>query len=81
MPAATHEATLPHYAAVGRVAARWAVLEHEIQEVIWDLAGLDDLTGTCITSQIGGSGRLMDALLALSSRRVRQRTRCNPSAH
>ena len=56
---------MPHYAAVGRVASKWAQLEHHIQELIWGLAGLDEMTGTCITSQIGHSGRLMDALLAL----------------
>jgi hypothetical protein len=56
---------MPHYAAVGRVASKWAQLEHHIQELIWGLSGLDEMTGTCITSQIGHSGRLMDALLAL----------------
>lgn len=56
---------MPHYAAVGRVASKWAQLEHHIQELIWGLAGLDEMTGTCITSQIGNSGRLLDALLAL----------------
>ena len=56
---------MSHYAAVGRVASKWAQLEHQIQELIWGLAGLDELTGACITSQIGGSGRLMYALLAI----------------
>jgi hypothetical protein len=65
MPSATLEKTMPHYAAVGRVASKWAQLDHHIQELIWGLAGLDAMTGTCITSQIGNSGRLMDALLAL----------------
>jgi hypothetical protein len=65
MPSVTLEKTMPHYAAVGRVASKWAQLEHHIQELIWGLAGLDEMTGTCITSQIGQSGRLMDALLAL----------------
>jgi hypothetical protein len=65
MPSVTLEKTLPHYAAVGRVASKWAQLEHHIQELIWGLAGLDDMTGTCITSQIGQSGRLMDALVSL----------------
>jgi hypothetical protein len=65
MPSVTLEKTMPHYAAVGRVASKWAQLEHHIQELIWGLAGLDAMTGTCITSQIGNSGRLMDALLAL----------------
>jgi hypothetical protein len=65
MPSVTLEKTMPHYAAVGRVASKWAQLDHHIQELIWGLAGLDEMTGACITSQIGNSGRLMDALLAL----------------
>jgi hypothetical protein len=65
MPSVTLEKTMPHYAAVGRVASKWAQLEHQMQELIWGLAGLDETTGTCITSQIANSGRLMDALLAL----------------
>jgi hypothetical protein len=65
MPSVTLEKTMLHYAAVGRVASKWAQLEHHIQELIWGLAGLDEMTGTCITSQIGQSGRLMDAVLAL----------------
>jgi hypothetical protein len=65
MPSVTPYPTMPHYADVGRVASKWAMLEHEIQRLIWGLAGLDKMTGICITSQIGNSGRLMDALLAL----------------
>jgi hypothetical protein len=65
MPSVTLYPTMPNYAAVGRVASKWAMLEHQIQSLIWGLAGLDEMTGTCITSQIGHSGRLMDALLAL----------------
>src|SRR5208282_77336 len=44
-------------------------LEHQIQVLIWRLAGLDHLTGTCITAQIGNSGRLLDAVLALLEQR------------
>jgi hypothetical protein len=65
MPSVTLEKTIPHYTAVGRVASKWAQLELHIQELIWGLAGLDAMRGTCITSQIGNSGRLMDALMAL----------------
>jgi len=65
MPSVTPYPTMAHYAAVGRVASKWAMLEHQIQRLIWGLAGLDRMTGTCITSQIANSGRLMDALLAL----------------
>jgi hypothetical protein len=54
-----------HYAAVGKVASHWAAFEHRIQWAIWNLAGLDNLTGACITAQIGNSGRMIDALIAL----------------
>jgi hypothetical protein len=65
MPSVTLEKTMSLHAAVGRVASKWAQLEHHIQEPIWGLAGLDAMIGTCITSQIGNSGLLMNALLAL----------------
>lgn len=54
-----------HYAAVGKVASHWAAFEHRIQWAIWNIAGLDNLTGACITAQIGNSGRMIDALIAL----------------
>jgi hypothetical protein len=54
-----------HYAAVGKVTSNWAEFEHRIQWAIWNIAGLDNLTGACITAQIGSSGRLIDALIAL----------------
>jgi hypothetical protein len=54
-----------HYAAVGMVASHWAAFEHRIQWAIWNLAGLDNLTGACITTHIGNSGRMIDALIAL----------------
>jgi hypothetical protein len=57
MPSVTFEKTMPLYAAVGRVASKWAQLEHHIQEVIWRLAGLETMTGTCITSQSTAGAR------------------------
>jgi hypothetical protein len=57
--------TETHYAAVGKLASNWAEFEHRIQWAIWNIAGLDNLTGACITAQIGNSGRLIDAMIAL----------------
>ena len=54
-----------HYAAVGKVASNWAAFEHRIQWAIWNIAELDNLTGACITAQIGNSGRMIDAVIAL----------------
>jgi hypothetical protein len=78
MPSVTPYPTMAHYAAVGRVASKWAMLEHQIQKLIWGLAGLDETTGTCITSQIGQSGRLMDALLALLEQRGASKKELKP---
>jgi hypothetical protein len=54
-----------HYAAIGRIAASWATLDHEIQFRIWRIANLDTVVGPCITSQIGITSRLMDCLIAI----------------
>jgi hypothetical protein len=54
-----------HYAAVGELASVWASFEHRIQWAVWNLASLDNLTGACITAQIGNSGRMIDAVIAL----------------
>ena len=39
MPSVFLEKTIPHYAAVGRVASKWAQLEHHIQELILGTGG------------------------------------------
>lgn len=69
MPAITEEAfdkiANPHYAAVGKVAASWAGFEHHLQQSIWVAAGIDFSIGACLTTQIGNSGRLIDALIAV----------------
>lgn len=52
-----------HYAAIGKAASIWAGFEHQIQ---WaNIAELDNLTGACITTQIGNSARMLDAVIAL----------------
>lgn len=67
-----------HYAAVGLVASTWAEFEHIIQWAIWNLACLDNLTGACITTQIGNSGRLLDATIALLRLRGASETDVKP---
>jgi len=54
-----------HYASVGKVVSVWAEFEHRIQWAIWSLASLDNLTGACITTHIGSSGRMIDSVIAL----------------
>ena len=59
------EAMEAHYAAIGKIAAAWAHFEHVIQWAIWGLAGMDSLKGPCVTTQIGNSARMIDAVIAL----------------
>jgi hypothetical protein len=54
-----------HYAAVGKVASNWAVLERLIDSAIWGLASVDDIPGACLTSQFPSIGRRLDAFSAL----------------
>jgi len=44
------------YAKVGHVASEWAHLEHILDLVIWELAGVDPQKAACITAQIMGVG-------------------------
>jgi len=55
-----------HYAAIGRVAASWSYLEALIDSSSINLAGVDAPIGVCFTAQISGSGRKLDAFIALS---------------
>jgi hypothetical protein len=55
-----------HFAAVGRVASNWSLLELDIDGFAWELAGIDSEIGACFTAQVSGSARKFDALLALS---------------
>lgn len=59
-----------HAAAIGRVVANWSRLEYEMDLVIWELARLiDDDTGPCITSQLIGPDRRLDAIISLAKYR------------
>lgn len=53
------------YAAVGKVASNWSVFEHFVHSSLWVLAKVDDDAGACLTSQIAGPGRALDAFAAL----------------
>jgi hypothetical protein len=41
-----------HYSAIGRVAASWAALEAMVSSAIWQIGGIQDEIGACVTSQI-----------------------------
>src|SRR5436305_14777871 len=57
--------THPLYAAVGRVAAEWAELEHNLDQIIWRLSGTTAPLAACITSQMIGHFPRFNAIVAL----------------
>jgi hypothetical protein len=55
----------PHYTIIGRVAVKWAVLEALIDGAIAFLASCGEKEMTCVTAQLIGPAKRMDALIAL----------------
>jgi hypothetical protein len=55
-----------HFDAIGRVAVAWAFFEAEIDGACINLAEVEDERGICLTSQIAGSARKLDAFLSLA---------------
>ena len=55
------------YANIGRVAAEWARLEHILDLIIWELSGLNQTEGSCITGVLLGHLARFNAILALAS--------------
>ena len=60
------ELSQAHYAAIGRVASGWAALEATIDTASIHLADITPNVGVCFTSQIAGTGRKIDAYIALA---------------
>lgn len=57
----------PIYNLVGRVAAEWARLEHELDLIIWALAGIVPERGSCFTAQIIGHSNRCFTIIALAT--------------
>lgn len=55
----------PFYEKIGRVSALWARLEHQLDQMIWDLAKGERAALSCITGQIMGSSGRFRAIKAL----------------
>ena len=56
------------YPEVGRIASIWSMLELRMDQLIWDLAGVEQALGACITAQLNGPTprlRSIKALVAL----------------
>lgn len=54
-----------HYALIGKVASNWALFETSLDFLIWKIAKVPDKTGACLTTQIAGAARKLDAIIAL----------------
>jgi hypothetical protein len=54
-----------HYAAIGRVVAKWAFFESNIDLWIWTLMNLPAHVSVCLTGQMVGSWQRLDAFIAL----------------
>lgn len=54
------------YAAIGRVAAEWAAFEVHIDGACISLGQLDIYNASCLTAQIAGSARKLDAYIAIA---------------
>jgi hypothetical protein len=59
------EMTAEQYRAIGHVAVRWSRLEADIATQLWRLADVQNGPGACLTAQIAGVSRLLDALISL----------------
>jgi hypothetical protein len=55
-----------HFAAIGMVASQWAYFELSIDIKTLELAMIPEEVGLCITTQVVGSGRKLDAYIALA---------------
>lgn len=59
----------PAYSLVGQVASDWAYLEHILDLIIGELAGIDQPTCACITAQMMGHSPRCDTIIALATHR------------
>jgi hypothetical protein len=64
----------PFYEIVDRVSSEWAHLEHALDMIIWELAGIDQKLGSCVTGQLGGHWPRINAITALASAKGVHRT-------
>jgi hypothetical protein len=55
-----------HFATIGMVANQWAYFELSIDVKTLELAMIPEEIGLCITAQVVGSGRKLDAYIALA---------------
>jgi hypothetical protein len=59
-------AKLQHYAAIGHVAAEWSYFELVIDSWSLSASGIHVQPGVCLTSQIAGHARKLDAFISIT---------------
>jgi hypothetical protein len=72
MEISTFDIPASHYEAIGRVTTAWAMFETVLDISIWFLAKTDFEKGACLTAQISGSGRKLDAIISLTKLTIDQ---------
>jgi hypothetical protein len=55
------------YPEVGRIAAVWAMMEWTMDRLIWDLAGVEQQLGACMTTQLNGPTPRLRTIKALAA--------------
>lgn len=55
----------PYLLAIGKLSAMWALFEFTLNDIIWELANLSPMAGTCLTAQLIGPGPRFRCLVAL----------------
>ncbi len=68
-PASNH----PIYNLIGRTAAKMGLFEHELDKIIWRLAGIPDDIGTCITSATMGHGNRFHIIILMKTLGLEER--------
>ncbi len=53
------------YPGIGRIASVWAMLEFRMDQLIWDLAKIEQIFGACITTQLNGPSPRLRTIKAL----------------
>ena len=54
-----------HYQAIGKLASNWAAFEAILTSAIWQIGGIEDAIGACITPQIPSYEGKMKALVSI----------------
>ena len=74
----------PYHQAVGEIASVWAMFEQRLDQLIWDILGVEPKLGACLTSQLNGPAprfRVLKSLLELREWKQELRRKLNKLSH